>query len=148
MPAMAARPLVAVLDTNVVIAALLWNGPPSSLLTRATERQDLILVTSPPLLAELADILALPKFRNRLADGAPSVEELVVAYRDATVLVTPRDVPRVVPDDVDDDHVIAAAVAARAQCIVTGDRTHLLPLGAHGDIAIISPRQCLDLLGP
>jgi len=71
-----------------------------------------------------------------------------VAYRDATVLVTPRDVPRVVPDDVDDDHVIAAAVAARAQCIVTGDRTHLLPLGAHGDIAIISPRQCLDLLGP
>lgn len=148
MPAMAARPLVAVLDTNVVIAALLWNGPPSSLLTRATERQDLVLVTSPTLLAELTDILALPKFWNRLADAATSVEELVVAYRDATVLVTPREVPRVVADDVDDDHVIAAAVAARAQCIVTGDRTHLLPLGAHGDIAIISPRQCLDLLGP
>ena len=145
---MAARPLVAVLDTNVVIAALLWNGPPSSLLTRATERQDLVLVTSPTLLAELTDILALPKFWNRLADAATSVEELVVAYRDATVLVTPREVPRVVADDVDDDHVIAAAVAARAQCIVTGDRTHLLPLGAHGDIAIISPRQCLDLLGP
>ena len=148
MPATAARPLVAVLDTNVVIAALLWNGPPSSLLTRATERQDLVLVTSPPLLAELTDILALPKFWNRLADAATSVEELVAAYRDATVLVTPREVPRVVADDVDDDHVIAAAVAARAQCIVTGDRTHLLPLGAHGDIAIISPRQCLDLLGP
>lgn len=148
MPAMAARPLVAVLDTNVVIAALLWNGPPSSLLTRATERQDLVLVTSPTLLAELTDILALPKFWNRLADAATSVEELVAAYRDATVLVSPRDVPRVVADDVDDDHVIAAAVAARAQCIVTGDRTHLLPLGAHGDIAIISPRQCLDLLGP
>ena len=148
MPAMAARPLVAVLDTNVVIAALLWNGPPSSLLTRATERQDLVLVTSPTLLAELTDILALPKFWNRLADAATSVEELVAAYRDATVLVSPRDVPRVVADDVDDDHVIAAAVTARAQCIVTGDRTHLLPLGAHGDIAIISPRQCLDLLGP
>ena len=148
MPAMAARPLVAVLDTNVVIAALLWNGPPSSLLTRATERQDLVLVTSPTLLAELTDILALPKFWNRLADAATSVEELVVAYRDATVLVTPREVPRVVADDVDDDHVIAAAVAARAHCIVTGDRTHLLPLGAHGAIAIISPRQCLVLLGP
>ena len=148
MPATAARPLVAVLDTNVVIAALLWNGPPSSLLTRATDRQDLVLVTSPTLLAELADILALPKFRNRLADAATSVEELVVAYRDATILVSPREVPRVVADDVDDDHVIAAAVAARAQYIVTGDRTHLLPLGAHGAIAIISPRQCLDLLGP
>ena len=71
-----------------------------------------------------------------------------MAYRDATVLVTPREVPRVVADDVDDDHVIAAAVAARVQYIVTGDRTHLLPIGTYGDIAIISPRQCLDLWGP
>jgi putative PIN family toxin of toxin-antitoxin system len=148
MPAMAARPLVAVLDTNVVIAALLWDGPPYSLLMRATERQDLVLVTSPNLLAELTDILTLARFRKRIADAATSVEELVVAYRDATVLVTPREVPRVVADDVDDDHVIAAAVAARAEYIVTGDRTHLLPIGTHGDIAIISPRQCLDLLGP
>ena len=81
MPAMAARPLVAVLDTNVVIAGLMWKGPPYSLLTRATERQDIVLVTSPVLLAELADILALARFRRRVADAATSVEELVVAYR-------------------------------------------------------------------
>lgn len=96
---------------------------------------------------ELADTLALARFRKRIADAATSVDELVAAYRDATLIVTPREVPRVVPDDVDDDHVIAAAVAARAQCIVTGDRTHLLPIGTHGGTAIISPRQCLDLLG-
>jgi len=148
MPATAARPLIAVLDTNVVIAGLLWAGPPHSLLLRATERQDIVLATSPVLMSELADTLALGRFRKRIADAATSVEELVAAYRDATVIVTPREVPRVIPDDVDDDHVIAAAVAARAQYIVTGDRTHLLPVGTHGEIAIISPRQCLDLLGP
>jgi uncharacterized protein len=147
MPATAAPPLIAVLDTNVVVAGLLWVGAPNSLLLRATERQDLVLVTSPMLMIELADTLALARFRKRIADAATSVDELVAAYRDATLIVTPRDVPRVVPDDVDDDHVIAAAVAARAQCIVTGDRTHLLPIGTHGEIAIISPRQCLDLLG-
>jgi uncharacterized protein len=147
MPATAAPPLIAVLDTNVVVAGLLWVGAPNSLLLRATERQDLVLVTSPMLMIELADALALARFRKRIADAATSVDELVAAYRDATLIVTPRDVPRVVPDDVDDDHVIAAAVAARAQCIVTGDRTHLLPIGTHGEIAIISPRQCLDLLG-
>jgi putative PIN family toxin of toxin-antitoxin system len=147
MPATAAPPLIAVLDTNVVVAGLLWAGPPNSLLLRATERQDLVLVTSPMLMIELADTLALARFRKRIADAATSVDELVAAYRDATLIVTPREVPRVVPDDVDDDHVIAAAVAARAQCIVTGDRTHLLPIGTHGEIAIISPRQCLDLLG-
>lgn len=147
MPATAAPPLIAVLDTNVVVAGLLWAGPPNSLLLRATERQDLVLVTSPMLVIELADTLALARFRKRIVDAATSVDELVAAYRDATLVVTPREVPRVVPDDVDDDHVIAAAVAARAQCIVTGDHTHLLPIGTHGEIAIISPRQCLDLLG-
>lgn len=147
MPATVAPPLIAVLDTNVVVAGLLWVGAPNSLLLRATERQDLVLVTSPILMIELADTLALARFRKRIADAATSVDELVAAYRDATLIVTPREVPRVVPDDVDDDHVIAAAVAARAQCIVTGDRTHLLPIGTHGEIAISSPRQCLDLLG-
>ena len=148
MSAMEVRPIIAVLDTNVVIAGLLWAGPPYSLLLRATEQRDLVLVTTPTLIAELGDTLALPRFRRRIADAAMSLEQLVAAHRDATWLVTPHDVPRVVADDVDDDHVIAAAVAARAQYIVTGDRTHLLPIGSHGETAIISPRQCLDLLGP
>ena len=66
MSAMASRPIIAVLDTNVVIAGLLWEGPPYSLLIRATERRDLILVTTPTLIAELSDTLALPRFRRRL----------------------------------------------------------------------------------
>lgn len=147
MPAMAARPLVAVLDTNVVIAGLLWEGPPYSLLMRAAQRRDLVLATSPRLMAELAETLVLARFAKRIAAAATSVEQLIAAYRDATVLVTPSEVPRLVVDDVDDDHVIAAAVAAQSHCIVTGDRSHLLPLGAYGSIAIISPRQCLDRLG-
>ena len=46
------------LDTNVVIAGLLWAGPPHSLLLRATERQDIVLATSPVLMSELADTRA------------------------------------------------------------------------------------------
>lgn len=147
MAAGAARALVAVLDTNVVIAGLLWAGPPYSLLMRAIERRDLVLATSPVLIGELGNTLALPRFRKRIVDARTSVEALVAAYRDATVLVMPQDVPRVVADDVDDDHVIAAAVAARATYIVTGDRSHLLPIGVYRAITIVSPRQCLDLLG-
>jgi putative PIN family toxin of toxin-antitoxin system len=147
MPAMAARPLVAVLDTNVVIAGLLWDGPPYSLLMRAAQRRDLVLATSPRLMAELAETLMLARSAKRIAAAATSVEQLIAVYRDATVLVTPSEVPRLVVDDVDDDHVIAAAVAAQSHCIVTGDRAHLLPLGAYGSIAIISPRQCVDRLG-
>jgi putative PIN family toxin of toxin-antitoxin system len=147
MSATPVLPMVAVLDTNVVIAGLLWNGPPRSLLVRATECDDFILATSPVLIEELVGTLSLSRFQKRITEAGTSTEALVAAYRDATTLVAPLAVPRVVGDDIDDDHVIAAAVAARARYIVTGDRAHLLPIGMHGTIAIISPRQCLDLLG-
>ena len=56
----------------------------------------------------------------------------------------PASVPRVVANDADDDHVIAAAVAARAELIVTGDRKHLLPIGTHQGIAIVTAREVFD----
>ena len=59
-------------------------------------------------------------------------------------LVMPTIVPRVVTSDADDDHVIAAAVTARAKWIVTGDLKHLLPIDSHRGIAIISAREAVE----
>lgn len=61
--------------------------------------------------------------------------------------MVPASVPRVVANDADDDHVIAAAVAARAELIVTGDRKHLLPIGTHQGIAIVTAREVVDRIG-
>jgi uncharacterized protein len=143
---MQARPVLAVLDTNVVISGLLWEGTPRDLLARAIHGQGLLLAASAVLVQELAATLSLPRFASKIQASGKSIEELVLAYSDAVTLVSPRDVPRVVVEDIDDDHVIAATVAAGASCIVTGDRSHLLPIGVHADTAIISPRHCLDLL--
>jgi len=55
-------------------------------------------------------------------------------------------VPRVVAGDADDDQVIAAAVAARADLIVSGDRRHLLPIGSHQSIAIVEAAEALRRL--
>jgi len=49
----------------------------------------------------------------------------------------------VIEQDADDDHVIVAAIAARAKLIVTGDRRHLLPIGTHQGIAIITAAEAL-----
>ena len=68
-----------------MIAGLVWAGPPHSLLLRGIERRDLVLVTSPHLLAELGDTLALPRFRKRILDAATSREKLLEVYRDTTI---------------------------------------------------------------
>ena len=58
-----------VLDTNVVVSALLWNSTPRStprwLLQAARDRR-VELYTSTPLLAELTDVLGRPKFAPKI----------------------------------------------------------------------------------
>ncbi len=49
-------------------------------------------------------------------------------------------------NDPKDYPIIATAVAAKADYLVTGDRAHLLPIRAHQGIRIISPREFLDVL--
>ncbi len=75
------------------------------------------------------------------------MDALVARYAALVSLVTPANVPRVVANDPDDDHVIAAAVAAQAVLIVSGDRKHLLPIGSHKGIGIVTAVQALAALG-
>ena len=140
------RPLRLVLDTNVVVAGLLWNGPPRRLIELAIEGDAVELFSSAVLLDELAHTLGYSKFSARIATFGTSIAALVAQYMALVSLVAPVSVPRVVVNDADDDHVIAAAVAARAELIVTGDRKHLLPIGSHQGIAIVTAHEVLDRL--
>lgn len=126
-----------VLDTNVVVSALLWRGTPHRLLTMIGQRADLELCSSATLVEELADVLTRPFAVGRLALIGATARDVLADYVEAIELVEAPDVPRVVAGDADDDQVIAAAVAARADLIVSGDRKHLLPLGSHRGIAIV-----------
>jgi putative PIN family toxin of toxin-antitoxin system len=144
MPA-SAQPLRLVLDTNVVVAGLLWSGPPRRLLQAAIDGE-VDLFSSAVLLDELAHTLGYSKFTKRIESFGTSIAALVAQYTALVSLVAPASVPRVVANDADDDHVIAAAVAARAELIVTGDRKHLLPIGTHQGIAIVTAREVVDRL--
>ena len=98
------------------------------------------------LLDELAHTLGYAKFSARIERFGTSVQALVALYAALVSLAIPAAVPRVVANDADDDHVIAAAVAARAELIVTGDRKHLLPIGSHQGVAIVTAREVIDKL--
>ena len=58
------------------------------------------------------------------------------------------DIPtlRAVPLDPKDDMIVATAVKAGADYLVTGDRRHLVVLGEYGGSRIVTPRQFLDIL--
>lgn len=60
--------------------------------------------------------------------------------------MAPIAVPHVVQTDPDDDHVLAAALAADADLIASDDRRDLLPLGSYEGIAIVTAREALERL--
>lgn len=77
-----------------------------------------------------------------------SVHEAIAAYAELVVHVTPAHVPRVVPQDADDDRVLACALAAHADLIVSGDK-HLHGLGgSYQGIRIVRPAEAVAMAEP
>lgn len=129
--------MTVVLDTNVLVAALVAEGLCREVVHRVIRMRR--VVTSPPLLDEL-DATLRRKFKITLAATA-----FLDAFRAQArvVEVTPLESP--VCRDPDDDTVLATAVAAGASIIVTGD-DDLLVLRTYAGIAIVSPRRLLEIL--
>lgn len=124
-----------VLDTNVLLSAILVPGTCRDLLKGHALAHDWI--TSAGLLDELAGAL-----RDKL-DLEPERTPLFLVYKRRASLVKPAGLPLPVCRDPDDDLVLATAIAARADCIITGDKD-LLILKTHAGIRIRTPRSFMD----
>ena len=119
-----------VLDTNTVISGLISpNGPPRHLLDGARQ-QRFTWFTSAALLAELLDVLSRNKFSKRLSQAGLTAMGIVAELQAIAQIAVPATVLRVIEQDPDDDQVIACAVAAQADIIVSGDK-HLHNLGEY-----------------
>jgi putative PIN family toxin of toxin-antitoxin system len=131
-----------VLDTNVVVSGVLWRGTPYRLLEKMRNQYPrLKIYSSTVLLDELTDVFIRPYFSGRLAQIGKTAREVLTDYVELVELVEPMEVPRIVRDP-DDNHVLACALAARAELIVSGDRD-LLDLGTFRDVRILNPSEAL-----
>jgi hypothetical protein len=121
------------LDTNVLISAVLFGGLPRRLLDAALQGR-FVLVTGVELLDEFEDVL-----RDRFGFDR-SAARLVRAEMDTVAeLAQPRELTPVSRDP-DDDLVLATADTGAVEVIVTGDKD-LLVLEAHRGVPILTPRQ-------
>lgn len=136
--------LRAVADTNIVVSGLLFRGTERALLD-AARAGHLALYTSAALLAEIADVLPRAKFAQRVQAAGVSVDRIMRRYaRLATPVVSARIRPTV-PGDPDDDEVLACAIAANADLIISGDK-RLRNLKSFHSIAIVSTTEALKLV--
>jgi putative PIN family toxin of toxin-antitoxin system len=135
----------AVIDTNVLIAGLLWHGSPDRLLTQVRGGV-LGLVSSPALPAELADVLGRSKFDAVLKRSNTSRDGLLAEIRQLAEVIEPPPLPQPMCRDPDNDEVLALALAARAELIVSGDADRLVLRQFEG-VPVVNPAQALQHIG-
>lgn len=133
-----------VLDTNATISGLFWLGAPH-LLLEAANKQLFTPYTCPELLGELFNVIMRPKFASKLAASGRHPKSLIAELLSISVQITlPATIPRVCRDS-KDDIVLACAISANADAIVSGDKD-LQVLKYYQTIPILGPAEALLLL--
>ena len=131
-----------VLDTNVLISALLFTGEVSRLVELWQDRK-IIPVISRETFAELRDVLQYPKFNLTDPEIFDIIESEILPYFDVIDLV--QEIQNVCRDP-QDDKFIACAISAGVDYLVTGDRG-LGDMKRYKKIRIITVGEFLTLFG-
>lgn len=131
-----------VLDTNVLVSALLMeSSPPGQLITHWRQGR-FTLLTAAPQLDELMRVTRYPKIRARLKPAQAG--RLINDLREIAVVMESLPLVDVSPDPYD-NYLLAIASGGEADYLVTGDKPHLLALGHHDGTKIVSVRDFITL---
>ena len=131
------------MDTNIVLSALLWRDTPYRLFEAIRQQPDVQLYSSATLLAELADVLTRPSPTKQLATIGKTAREVMADYLAVVEIVAPATLSAPVSRDPDDDQVLACALAAQADLIVSGDGD-LLTLKSFQGVPIVTAAQAVE----
>ena len=132
----------AVLDTNVLVSALIAPGGPSAALLLELRAGAFELVVSPRLIDELVEVLARPKIA-RYVSAAEATAYVELVRSESAGLDDPPPSGQALCDDPDDEFLIDLARAAGADVLVSGD-AHLLAL--RDRLAVLTPAEFLATL--
>jgi len=130
-----------VLDTNVVLSALLFGGAAATALRRAWQSHKVLPLVSKATTQELIRVLAYPKFRL----GPDERQELLADYLPFVSVVRVPPVMAALPEcrDPFDVPFLHLAKAGKAKALVSGDKD-LLALSGRFSIPILAPAAFLE----
>lgn len=129
-----------VLDTNVILSAVLCGGNPAEYFALANAGV-ITLFTSSFILEEVERVLT-KKFRWK----SDECRRILDWYGSMAVLVKPEMRVAVVRRKDSDNRILECAMKAEADYLVTGDRKDLLPIQSFQGIRILSPIEGLSLI--
>jgi len=125
----------AVFDTNVLVAAFVTEGLCAKILMRGQKKQ-FNLIASPLILREFEGVL-IKKFSATKNEARSALQLISEAVHH---IVHPTEIVHGFCRDADDDAILACALAAESDYLVTGD-TDLLALKVFRGIRIVTPRE-------
>jgi len=130
----------AVLDTNILLSSLFWKGQPRKIVDLAIENK-FHAVPSADILEELKCVLE-EDFSQVPYDARERILRDILSY---SALVIPKKITVKNLRDFQDTKIIACALEAEAEYIVTGDKD-LLVLKEYARIKITTAREFLEAL--
>jgi putative PIN family toxin of toxin-antitoxin system len=132
-----------ILDTNILVSALLVQSGPPGLIYRAWLEGSFQLLCCRLQMEELRATFRKPTLSSRIP--AQQAGRMMNHLNRYAFMVDP--LPRVVRSpDPTDDFLLGAAEAGQADCLVTGDKSGLLSLVRHGRTRIVAANKFATLL--
>lgn len=129
-----------VLDTNVIVSGLNFPGNERIVLDLA-RRGRFEWYLSPFILRETAGVL-----ERKFGWGGEPLDRVLATLRNRATFVDPDRIPPVIEGNEADNRIVACAVEACADYLVTGDRRHLLPLERVMGVRIVNAPVFLNSL--
>jgi uncharacterized protein len=130
-----------VLDTNVLLSALMSPASPCANILSLWRDRKVAVLTAAEQIDEIARVTRYPRIRARLPPALAG--RLVNRLRDVATVV--EKLPKVdLSPDPDDNYLLSIAEAGQAQFLVTGDKP-LLSLKRYKSTRIVRPSTLLEL---
>lgn len=129
-----------VLDTNILLAALMSEAAPPGLLYKAWRAGRFTLVSCLHQVEELREVTRRPRIRDLIRPTEAG--RMVNDIRALATMVTELPPVEVSPDPFD-NYLLSLAAAGQADLLVTGDKRDLLALKSHGGTVITTARQAV-----